>query len=476
MKRDLTRREFLENVGKGAVCGAVGAGLAAGAHAEDAPGRKPNFLFILTDDQRYDAMGCAGNRLIHTPNLDALAARGARFDRAFVTLSICSPSRATCLTGRYGSRNGVDRLGAALREGETTFARHLKAAGYRTGFVGKWHLRDRPGDCGFDFATYFESNGPHYDRRVTTGRRKHVAKGYIEDYSAARAAEFMRAASDAAAPFVLWLCTQVPHMTPRFNWDARDETLARYDAGKMPVPTTWRDDLSGKPPYLAEARSRTRARTYGYDKAAGIRSHTRRYYAAITDMDAALGHALRALERLGLRDSTYVIFLSDNGWFLGDHGLTSKFLPYEESIRVPMIVAGPGVAPRVESRLVLNADVAPTMLELAGLAVPDRMHGRSLVPLLRGRRAAWRSSILYEAPASVLDCRPLLAVRTERWKYVETFEGPQLRPDATPAFEELYDLKADPAEMANLAARAEHAKTRRRLADELRRLRRDLKV
>jgi len=467
-----SRREFLAFSG----VGAAGAALRAAAGRTAGRADKCNFLFILTDDQRYDAMGCAGNRLIHTPNLDALARRGVRFERAFVTLSICSPSRAACLTGRYGSRNGVTALGQALRKGERTFAHHLKAAGYQTGFVGKWHLRDRPEACGFDYATYFEGNGPHYNRRVTTGARRHVADGYVEDYLAGRSVEFMRAASDAGRPFVLWHCTQVPHMTPRFNWDARDATLARYDERKMPVPVTWRDDLAGKPPYLKDARFRTRARTYGYERQEAIRKHARRYYAAVTDVDAAMGRVLAALDRLNLRESTYVFFLGDNGWMLGDHGLTSKVLPYEPSARVPMIVAGPGIAPRVEGRLVLNADVAPTLLELAGLPVPANLHGRSLMPLLRGTQTAWRKSVLYEAPTAVLGSRPLLAVRTDRWKYVRTFDGKTLAAGAEHTFEELYDLQTDPNEMTNLAGRSEHAAAQKRLATELTRLRGELKA
>jgi len=471
MARRTTRRGFLANA-------ALGATALAGSRRAPAArsGRRPNFLFLFTDDQRFDALGCADNPRIHTPNLDALAARGVRFDRAFVTLSICSPSRAACLTGRYGSRNGVTALGQALRKGERTFAHRLKEAGYRTGFVGKWHVRDRPAACGFDFATYFESNGPHYNRRVTTGTRRHVAPGYIEDYSAARSVEFMRAASNADEPFVLWHCTQVPHMNSRFTWEARDETLARYDPGKLPVPRTWKDDLRGRPPYLKQSRFYTRAQEiYGYDEADAIRRHVRRYYAAITDMDAAVGTLLGALDRLGLRDNTYVIFLSDNGWALGDHGMTSKVLPYEPSIRVPMIVAGPGLTARVDSHLVLNADVAATMLDLAGLAVPGNLHGRSLVPLLRGKSVEWRKSFLYEAPTAVLGSRPLLAVRTERWKYVRTYDGKELRAGAKPSFEELYDLQADPDEVNNLAADPTHAATRTRLAAELDRLRRELR-
>lgn len=472
----MNRRQFLRAAGQSAISAALGLSLSRKASAA-VPAGRPNFLFIFTDDQRHDAMGCAGNRLIHTPNVDKLAARGVRFENAFVTLSICSPSRAACLTGRYGSGNGVVTIGPGhkLAAGEKTFAHHLKAAGYRTGFVGKWHLKDRPAECGFDYAMHFESNGPHTNRQVTEEGRKQTAQGFIEDYTAGKAVAFMRAASDADKPFVLWHCTQVPHMTPRFTWNPSPATLARYDPDRMPVPRTWRDDLTGKPPYLKTARSRTKALAYGYDKPDAIRDHVRRYYGAVTEMDASLGRVLDALESLGLADNTYVFFMGDNGWFLGEHGFTSKVLPYEESIRVPLIVAGPGIKPRVADPLVLNVDLAPTMLDMAGLEAPANVHGRSLKGLLEGRKVPWRSSIYYEAPASQLGSRPLLAVRDERWKYVQTFEGQRLDPTAKPTFEELYDLKTDPLETTNLAADPQHAETRKRLVAELAKLGKSLK-
>jgi len=458
----LTRRDFL---------GVVGAGVSSAAlRAEkSATGRHPNFLFILTDDQRFDAMGCSGNRLIRTPHIDALAARGVRFDNAFVTLSICSPSRAACLTGRYGSANGVTTLGQTVNKASRTFAQILKKAGYRTGLAGKWHLKNKPESLGFDFASYFTSNGPQYNRKAIEAGRKTTARGYVEDYNADQSIRFLTEAAKSGEPFVLFHCTQVPHMTPKFDWTAKEEMLATYEQSKMPVPETWRDDLSGKPPYLKTARSRTKARTYGYDKAESIQRHCRNYYASITEMDATLGRVLAALDKLGLRENTWVLLMGDNGWFMGEHGFTSKVLPYEESMRVPMIVAGPGTAARVDERLVLNVDLAPTMLDLAGLSVPESMHGRSLVPLLKGKKTDWRKSMLYEAPTPSLGSWPLFAVRTQRWKYIRTFD---IKNRAKLAFEELYDLKADPAEMRNLADQAEYATLQRQLAEELQRLRR----
>jgi arylsulfatase A-like enzyme len=470
---------------------------------------RPNFIFILVDDLRFDAIGCA-NPVAKTPSIDALARRGTRFTEMFVTTSICSPSRACCLTGRYGSRTGVTGLSgptAQLREGEKTFAQYLGEAGYRTGFVGKWHLaKATPKTAGFDSFTYFTANGPHHDRQVITADGPAVAKGFIEDYNADWGVRFMESAAGAGEPFCLHLCTQVPHMTLDFGWDPAPEFLALYDEARMTVPASWRDDLSGKPPYLARSRFRTQGEKYGYATEAGIRAHRRQYLAIVSQMDRSLGRLVEACGRLGLWENTYVFLMGDNGWFMGEHGFTSKVLAYEESMRVPLVVAGPGLEGAADGHLVLNADLAPTMLDLAGLPVPGNMHGRSLAPLLGGRSLAavagqsplpggratppalvgrapplagqapiaggqappWRESILYEALAPELSSWPLVAVRTRDFKYIQTFD---LADRSQTAFEELYDLRSDPGEMKNLAPSPEHRETLDRLKDELARLR-----
>jgi arylsulfatase A-like enzyme len=457
MPKTLTRRNLLRGAG------GLAPALARGA------AKRPNFLFVLTDDQRFDALGCAGNKIIRTPAMDAVAARGIRFSNAFVTTSVCSASRATILTGRYGSVNGVPGLGGGLRAGEGTFVPHLKKVGYRTGFVGKWHLEPpSPEEAGFESSTWFVSNGPHYDRKVTEAGKQRVAPGFIEEYLADRAIAFLDDAARGPAPFFLHLCTQLPHMNPQFDWQPRPETLRLYDGAPLRVPANWRDDLRGKPPYLGEGRHRQQAHSYGYGEEAGVLKHIARYYAAITDLDRALGRVFAALDRLGVRDNTYVVLLGDNGWMIGEHGFTSKVLPYEESIRVPLAIAGPGLRAGVRGEMVLNADMAPTLLELAGIEAPANMHGRSMRGLLEGRKTSWRTSMLYEAIEPTLGSWPLVAIRDERWKYVRTFD---VKDRARVVFEELYDLKGDPGELRNLASSAEHAVTRRRLEAELEKLR-----
>jgi arylsulfatase A-like enzyme len=295
---------------------------------------------------------------------------------------------------------------------------------------------------------------------VTEAGKRRIARGFIEEYLADRATAFLDDAARGPAPFFLHLCTQLPHMDAEFTWKPRPETLRLYDGAPLRVPANWRDDLRGKPPYLAEGRHRQQAQSYGYTAEAAVRKHLALYYAAITDLDRALGRVFAALDRLGVAENTYVFLMGDNGWLIGEHGFTSKVLPYEESIRIPLAIAGPGLPGGTRGDLVLNADVAPTLLELAGIDPPPSMHGRSMRGLLEGRQAQWRSSIYYEALEPTLGSWPLVAIRDRRWKYVRTFD---VKDRARLVFEELYDLQDDPGELCNLASSAEHAGTRRRL-------------
>lgn len=440
--------------------------VAGGAGVCHSAQERPNFVFILTDDHRWDGMGCAGNAAIRTPNIDRLAARGVRFSNAFVTMSVCSASRAAILTGHYGSRNGVMGLDGGLRDGEKTFSECLRDAGYLLGYAGKWHIRRpaTPEDAGFERAAWFYSNGAHFDRKVTERGIAKTAEGPLEDYLADQAIGFLRDAAASGRPFFLHLATQLPHLDNRRRWNPSKEALAQYEGSRIELPRSWDDSLVGKPEYLKTCRNRTQGLEHGYDRPDAIRNHTRSYYATLTDLDARIGRVLGALETLRLDRNTYVFLMGDNGWFLGEHGFTSKVLPYEESMRVPMLAAGPGFRAGVCDELVLNVDVAPTLLELAGVTEPARLHGRSLRPLAAKQRARWRSQVYYEALKPELGTRPLVAIRDHRWKYVQTLDstGQHLE------FEELYDLERDAAELKNIvrerAARTVAQEMRRRLA------------
>ncbi len=426
------------------------------AEAQSTGDTPPNFVIIYSDDQRYDALGCRAPDTAITPTLDSLCASGMYFENAFVTLSICSPSRAALLTGRYGSANGVTTFGKVrLNEGEQTFAQLLRELGYQTGLVGKWHLADSPTSLGFDYARYFFSNGPWYNRTVIEEGKEKIAKGFIEDYNARRAIEFLESTADQQAPYLLFYCPQLPHLDNHFNWDVTQETLAWYENREISLPQNWPDEkLEGKPEYLLTERHRQKALSYGYQNPDTLLYQTQRYYAAITEMDAAMGRVLQKVRELPNADNTYIIFMSDNGWFIGDHLFTSKFLAYEESIRVPLVISGPGIRPMVNQDLVLNIDIFPTLLAMLGKESPPPLHGVSLLPVLIEEE--WpekRAHIYYQAPTPQLGSQPLAAIRTQRYKYIETYD----ETDTTRVvFQELYDLREDPYELNNLAIDQTH--------------------
>ncbi len=433
---------------------------------------KPNIVFILTDDHRWDATGESDAGWVRTPNLDRITASGTHFKNAFVTLAICSPSRAACLTGRYGSANGVTEIGKSrIKDSEVTFAQSLQNIGYQTAVTGKWHLGNKPEDCGFDFASTCWSNGTWYDRKFTVAGETKVMPGFVDDVTADESIRFIREASQNEEPFLLWMNTQVPHMDHHHQWPAKQAYLDQYEAAEMPLPETWNDDLSGKPEYLKTARNRTQALAYGYDDPANIRQHAKEYFASVQQMDAAVGRVLDEIESLEIRDNTWIIFMGDNGWMLGEHGMTSKVLPYEESMRVPMAIAGPNTKTQVVSELVLNIDLTATIYDLAGLPIPESLHGRSLLPLVRAEKPAdWRTSFLYEAPSRQLGSQPLWAVRNARWKYIET----EIDGDGT--FAELYDLDHDSIEQGNVAKDPANAKAVEEFSNQLREYRRDIGV
>lgn len=249
--------------------------------------------------------------------------------------------------------------------------------------------------------------------------------------------------------------------TPHLDRPAREAFLERYEASEMPLPPTWEDDLAGKPPYLRTARSRAQALRYGYDDPDRIRRHVRRYRAAVTQVDAALGRVIDAVDRLGRRERTWFLFMGDNGWQIAEHGFTSKVLAYEESIRVPMVIAGPGGTARVDRRIALNIDLPATILDIAGVERPSSMHGRSLLsPAADG----WRTDFVYEAPTPVLGVHPVMAVRDARWKLIRTYD-PEV--PGRVAFTELYDLATDPTESRNVAVDPLHAERVARMAERI---------
>lgn len=413
---------------------------------------KPNIVVILTDDQQFEAAAFNGNAVIHTPAIDRLAGASRRFTQANVAFALCSPSRAAILTGRYGSANGVLELNSQLNTGEKTIAHYLKAAGYATGMSGKWHLPTPPDSLGFDFYNYFYSNGTYYGRRIIDMGDTLRPEVHCDAYCADRSVDFIREQVAQEQPFFLFHCTQTPHMDHQLSWPAKAETKAQYQAKNMPVPANRLDDLSNKPKYLKTVRNRTQARNYGYPDSTAIQEHTLDYYAVITEMDGFIERVLRELDAQGIDDNTYVFFLSDNGWMLGDHGFTSKVLPYRPSSKVPFLIKGPGIAVDTSAALVSNLDVLPTILDLVDLDIPAAVHGKSLLPLLTGETEHTRPAIVYEGLGLYGGAQPNLTVISEAFRYIVTYEDASLK---KVVFRELYDQYADPWEMNNLADRPE---------------------
>ena len=413
---------------------------------------KPNIVIIFTDDQQYDSLGANGRSTILTPVLDQLAQRGVRFTNAHAALSLCSPSRAAVLTGRYGSANGVERLAAPLRQGEVTFANDLKRAGYTTLFSGKWHLKDSPTALGFDRACSFIGNGTYFGRKVNDEGEKRTPKEHIDLYCARKSASMIRDAAQQDNPFVLFHCTQLPHMDGKHTWPASRAFTDLYTIEDIPLPLNWNDQLANKPPYLQTVRNRTQAKKYGYDNPLTIRKHAQDYYAVVSEMDSFLNHVLEAVKENQLENNTYVIFMSDNGWMLGDHGMSSKVLPFTSSTRVPLVLAGPGIDPGVCDIPALNLDLTATIYELAGVKPTAKLHGQSLLGLIKN--APENRTVVHECLGGYGGNNPFLAAINERWLYIQTLAK---NDHGRVTFEELYDKDHDPEEMNNLMASPEHA-------------------
>lgn len=430
-----------------------------------------NVIFIYTDDQNHDWIGYA-NPFVLTPNLDRLAAQGMIFDHGVITLPICMPSRATALTGRHNLANGVTVRGTRLNPGEVSFAEYFNEAGYLTGLIGKWHIpfATASGE-GFQevhqLGTRDGYNTPHYlNPMVIVNGVEQLYEGYEGDFCVDQSLYVIEKARAADQPFMLWVCPFTPHGHQAGRWFS-DETRRLYrdiDFSDHPVPGNLGADLDGKPPYLRTFRGRR----LGDERNAGESYNVRGAFMQLTELDRALGRLFDFLKAQGLMDTTYIVFMSDNGVFGGRHGMTSKGLLYDAVVRVPLFFAGPGIpgGRRDADTVVSNSDIAPTMLELAGLSVPERMHGKSIKPLLKEDIPLDREFVMLELPkpAQNFETKPAFALRSARWKFIQTYENGL---DEPLTFEELYDLENDPYELRNIVAKPEHRETVERLRAEL---------
>lgn len=411
-----------------------------------AAGDRPNFVFVLTDDWRWDALGCMGNSIVRTPNIDALAADGTLFTNMFCTTSICSVSRASILAGQYERRHGIVDFRTPLSDEQfaATFPALLREQGYRTGLVGKWGLGGPLPEEKYD------------DFRGYAGQGRYFPKGkqgepgaHLTHTIGAQALQFLEGCSEEQ-PFLLQYYTKAAHCQDGDPWpfqpDPRYNDL--FANVEIPKPKTATEfHFRSLPGFLQSSEARKRWHVRFADDAPYQKS-VKDYYRLMAGVDDVVGQIATLLQRQELADETVIIFTSDNGFYLGERGLAGKWFMHEESIRLPLVVRDPRLPQaqrgRTVSELVLSIDIAPTILDMAGIAVSDAVQGRSLVPLLEGEPVEWRKDFLYEHRFEHPRIPKTEGVRTERWKYTRYTS-------VDPVYEELYDLQADAHEEHNLA-------------------------
>ncbi|MDA1312116.1 MAG: sulfatase [Acidobacteria bacterium] len=431
------------------------------SHPEPAADTRPNVVFILLDDVRWDDLGAGGHPWVQTPNFDRVAHEGALFTNAFATTPLCSPNRASLLTGQYAHTHGItDNVDRSEQSHQLmTFPRLLHDAGYETAFIGKWHMGvDDSPRPGFDYWYSLQGQGYHFDPDVNENGVRKKVQGYTTDIFDDRAVEFVR--KQREQPFLLYLSHKVVHPNIFQNADGSPDGPRGGAEKYTPAPrhvNLYADKVIPRRPNTA---------SYGKDKPAlqrpipgvtplGPDSGTDdatilNRLRMLSSADEGMGDIFKALEETGKLDNTVVVVTSDHGYFYSEHGLgRERRLAYEESIRVPLYIRYPsGISAGTKiNDFALSVDDAPTMLDFAGLETPDNMHGRSLGPLLAGETPAdWRKSFLIEYYSDTVMPRLVKmgykAVRTENWKYINYVDLEDV--------DELYNLESDPYEMNNL--------------------------
>jgi len=476
---------------------------------------RPNILFVFTDDHASHAISAYGSKINKTPNIDRLANEGMLFRNCFCTNSICAPSRAVIQTGKHSHLNGVINNRVHFNGDQQTFPKLLQKAGYQTAMVGKWHLKSEP--RGFDYWEVLPGQGDYYNPNFRTPAGRVRRTGYVTDVITDLALDWLKEKRDPSKPFMM----MYQHKAPHRSWWPGPKHLTMYDDVTIPEPATLFDDYANRtsatqtqkmtianhmalatdlkvppggelPKWDKEAWSGrykrfTEEQRKAWDAAYGPKNeafkkanlqgkelvrwkyqrYIKDYLRTIASVDDNLGRVLDYLDKTGLADNTVVIYSSDQGFYLGDHGWYDKRWMYEESLRMPFIVRWPGkIKPgSVDKHLVQNLDFAETFLDIAGVEVPDDMQGHSLVPLLEGKSLAdWRQSIYYhyyEFPGAH-SVRRHYGVRTDRYKLIYYYEIDEW---------ELFDLEKDPDELKSVYDDAAYAETVKDLKTELQRLR-----
>lgn len=472
--------------------------LAVGCQGQGARAPRPNIVYIMTDDHTAQMMSCYDTRYIETPNLDRIARDGVRFTQSFVANSLSGPSRACMITGKHSCANRFyDNSTCVFDASQQTFPKLLQAAGYQTALVGKWHLESLP--TGFDHWEILPGQGDYYNPNIImqSGDTVH-REGYVTNIITDDALDWLEHGRETDKPF----CLLIHHKAIHRNWMSDTCNLALYEDRTFPLPDTYYDDYEGRPAAAAQEMSIIEDMDLVYDlkmyypghesrlrglyeafigrmnaeqraawdkiydpiiadfkarKLTGrelaewkFQRYMRDYMKTVKSLDDNVGRVLDYLDANGLSDNTLVVYTSDQGFYMGEHGWFDKRFMYEESMRTPLVMRLPkGFDRRGDiTEMVQNIDYAPTFLELAGAEIPDDIHGRSMVPLLRGEKPAdWRDALYYhyyEYPAEHMVKRHY-GVRTERYKLIHFYNDIDVW--------ELYDLKNDPAEMHNIYGR-----------------------
>jgi arylsulfatase A-like enzyme len=405
--------------------------------------KKPNIIFLLADDMRFDATSYAGNPMIKTPNLDKLADTSFVFDNSFVTTSICPTSRASIYSSEYALVHGVTDFDRTLRASsyKKAFFKHIRAAGYHTGFIGKWGIGLPMPKRDFDVWNGFSGQGTYYSKDH---------EGHLTDHQTKQTIDFLEN-RPKDKPFMLMVAYKAPHgpLNPQkhlrelYEGAQADsdllEQMGNADEAVMQLPPILQNDFKGKL----------------IDNVPNI-DRLKRYYQLIVGMDESLGEIMANLSAQGLMDDTSIIFSSDNGMMLGAHGFWGKWYMFEESIRVPLLIRpAPNYFPNLHhshvKAMALNIDIGPTMMAMAGVPMPSGIQGASLMPLLENPDNKLRDGFFYEF-YGMPDIHPCIGYRTDEWKFVRyyDFKDKEIYNDC------LYDLKADPGEKHNLIGKAKY--------------------
>ena len=426
----------------------------AGTRPETPPPSKPNIIFILADDLRNDSLGCAGHPILKTPHIDRLAARGTRFTNAFVTTSICAASRATIFTGCWERTHrytfGTPPIPPELCD--MSYPTTLRAAGYRTGFTGKFGvgLAREKRDAMFD--VFHPLNRGPYFRKQKDGSVRHT-----DELAGDRAVDFLRS-QPKDKPFCLSISFNSVHAEDRdkkdhYPWPPSADGL--YEKIDIPPPRLSDPAIfESQPDVLKNSINRERW-FWRWDTDEKYQKNIRAYYRMITGMDAIIGRVLAEVDTLGFGDNTVVIFMGDNGYYMGQRGFAGKWTHYEESLRVPLIIYDPRVPANLRGRttdlVALNTDIAPTIVGYAGIRIPKTHQGTSLGPLVQGAQVkTWRTDFFCEHLMNHKTIPKWEGVRDVRWVYARYFEQ-------KPPVEFLHDLKKDPDQLKNFASSADHA-------------------